>query len=66
MVQYSIKVIVTVCLNHPEGHALVNHSELCTVHDLVQRQDECHMSAAHSQHLCRSGSLQMLSSQAGS
>ncbi len=28
MVQYSIKVIVTVC--HPTGHAHVNHSVLCT------------------------------------
>ena len=26
-----------VCLNHPAGHALVNHSVLCTMHGAVQR-----------------------------
>ncbi len=51
MVQYSIKVIVTVRLNHPTDSAHVNHSVFCTVHGIVQRQDECHMSAANSQQL---------------
>ncbi len=47
-------------LNHPTDSGLVKHCLSGTKHDAVQRQGECHMSAAHSQQLSRFVSLLIL------